>query len=156
MDNYKVERSLDGTHFTEIGSQPPLANNGGGASYSYLDKYASEGVNYYRVRGNSLNGAVQYTAVVKVGPLGKESVISVYPNPVTDGIVNLHFENQLKGNYNVSITNKIGQLIHSEKVAVQNSNTVQMISIGGIASGSYQATVTDESGTGTTISFVVR
>lgn len=156
MTDYKVERSLDGTHFTEIGTQAPLANNGNGASYSYLDKYASEGVNYYRVRGNSQNGQVQYTAIVKVGPLGKESQISIYPNPVTDGIANIRFENQPKGNYTIAITNKIGQLIRSDKVSVQNSNTVQMISLGSIATGTYHATVTDEAGTATTISFMVR
>jgi hypothetical protein len=95
---------------------------------------------------------------VKVGPLGySDPKLSVYPNPVTDGNVNLRFENEPKGNYTVTISNKLGQTIHTETVQAANDNFVRMINLGTeAAKGSYQVSIVDEAGKMTTISFVVQ
>ena len=157
LQDYRVERSTDGATFTETGTQLPQANNGGSASYSFIDTHPSDGINYYRVKANSLNGQKQYTAIVKVGPVSAENVFSIYPNPVEGGIINLHFDNQLKGKYTVSISNVSGQEIHTETVQADNDHFVRMISIGNYAApGSYNARIIDEAGKATTINFIIK
>ncbi len=157
IQNYNVQYSTNGTAFTTIGTQLPTANNGTGAAYIYLDGHATSGYNYYRIQGNSTNGQVQYSAIAKVGPLSETAGMSIYPNPVSGGSLNIHFENQPKGEYTVKVTNKLGQLIQTETVQVQNSNTIQTVHLDpNTAFGSYQATITDASGRSTTIPFVVQ
>ena len=88
--------------------------------------------------------------------IATEATISIYPNPVVDGNVNLHLDNQIKGNYTVQITNTSGQQIKAAIVQVENNNTLRIIKMGTAAAGNYQATITDESGNKTTISFLVK
>ena len=157
MQDYTIDRSTDGRSFTAIGTQLPRANNGGSASYPFNDVNASSADNYYRVRGNSLNGQRQYTAIVKVGPLSENAEMSIYPNPVTGGLVNLRLQNQPKGSYTIKVTNSIGQAIHTESAASENNNTTVIIQLdANTAPGAYRATVTGASGKATTIPFIIK
>ncbi len=158
VTNYTIEQSNDGINFTSIATQTPTANNGNNPTYSKQDATASKADNWYRVKANNTNGTTKYTAIAMVGAVNEvtqigESKISIYPNPVIDGNVNLHFNNQPKGNYSVQITNAKGQLIQTETIQVQNSNTFRLIKVGTIARGNYQATLMNEAGNKTTISF---
>jgi len=157
MQNYTIERSTDGRNFTAIGTQLPTAANGSSASYSFNDIHAVSADNYYRVSGNSLSGQRQYTAVVKVGPLSENAEMSIYPNPVTGGLVNVRLQNQPKGNYTTRVTNQLGQSIGTETANVEDNNTTVIIQLGAdTAPGAYQATVSSASGKTTTIPFIVK
>ena len=157
MQDYKIEYSADGSNFTAIGTQLPLANNGNGSSYSYLDGHATSANNYYRIRGTSLNGLIQYTAIAKVGPLAETPGMNVYPNPITGNILNINFVNLQKGIYIANVTNKIGQLITTESIKIDNSNIVHSIDLGaGLSKGSYQVSIADASGKITTLPFIVQ
>jgi hypothetical protein len=157
MQNYSIERSFDGRNFTSIGTQVPLNNNGGSVGYHLNDLTASDGDNYYRVRGNSITGRADYTSIVKVGPLKQNPGMSIYPNPVTDNNVNLKMANMPKGNYQIQVINNAGQVIVNSSIQLQNSNTVKTIQLpGSIAAGNYKLKVTDAEEKITTISFMVR
>ncbi len=157
MQEYKVEHSNDGTHFAEIGSQQPSANTGGSAGYSFIDTHATSTNNYYRIKGISLNGQDKYTAIVRVGALTATASADIYPNPVTDNTVNLRLENQPKGSYGLTITDKAGRVLHTETLQVNNDNMVRMINPGSKpAPGSYQLSLVDESGKITTIPFIIQ
>lgn len=157
MQNYIIERSFDGRSFAAVGTQLPTNNNGGSAGYRFNDLTASEGDNYYRVRGNSISGRVDYTSIVKVGPLKQNPGMSIYPNPVTDNTVNLKLSNLPKGMYQMQVINNLGQVLLSTGMQLQSSNTVQRIQLpAGIAAGSYRLKVTDSADKITTISFMVQ
>jgi phage baseplate assembly protein gpV len=161
VTNYTVQQSNDGINFTSIATQTPIANNGTNPTYSKQDATASKANNWYRVKANNANGTFKYTAIAMVGGENEiiqigESKISIYPNPIIDGNVNLHFNNQPKGNYSVQITNAKGQIIQTEIIQVQNNNTLRLIKVGTIARGNYQATLMNEAGNKTTISFVIK
>jgi hypothetical protein len=157
MNNYSIERSFDGRNFTSVGTQAPSNNNGGSVSYHFNDLTASDGDNYYRIRGNSITGRADYTSIVKVGPLKQNPGMSIYPNPVTDNNVNLKMANMPKGNYQVQVINNAGQVLMNSSMQLQNSNTVKTIQLpAGIAAGNYKLKVTDTEEKITTISFMVR
>lgn len=81
--------------------------------------------------------------------------ISIYPNPVVNGTVNLHIGNQKTGAYQLQITNQLGQPIKTETIQLQNKSMQYSINIGSANKGTYQAIIIDEDGNKKTIGFVV-
>jgi Secretion system C-terminal sorting domain len=159
--NYGVEQSNDGINFTTIATKAAQANNGTNPTYSTIDAAATTAANWYRVKANNQNATTKYTAVAMVNALPAEAVntiatMSIYPNPVVDGHINLHLDNQAKGNYTVQITNAEGKTIHTENVQVQNNSILRIIKMSAKATGKYQATVIDETGNKTTIGFIIK
>ena len=63
-----------------------------------------------------VNGESAYTRIVKVLPLATKQAITIYPNPIQNGIVYLLFENQPGGMYTIRILNKSSQLILVQQV----------------------------------------
>ncbi|HMI78087.1 MAG TPA: T9SS type A sorting domain-containing protein [Ferruginibacter sp.] len=73
--------------------------------------------------------------------------ITVYPNPVTDGLVKLSFSNQPTGKYNVQVLDMSGQILSTSDMVLNSKNQVMEIKLpGGIAKGSYFIRVASEDG----------
>ena len=160
--NYSIEQSNNGTTFTVIGTQAAIANNSGNPVYSFTDNNASINNNWYRIKFTTTAGVTVYSAIAMVGAEVAEanvvaaSKISVYPNPVVGGNVNVHLDNVAKGNYTAQITNTAGQAIKTATIQVNTNAVLQTIKIGNVASGSYHVTILDETGTKTTLPFIVK
>lgn len=77
---YSIERSEDGKNFSRIGSVLSKGDSNTPVEYSYIDQRIN-GKAYYRVKSNEQSGAATYSAIVEVNG-SRESLISVYPNPV--------------------------------------------------------------------------
>lgn len=58
---------------------------------------------------------------------GSASNVSVYPNPVKEGIVNLFFTKMEGGNYSVSLQNSVGQIIVEKKINHTGGNRTESI-----------------------------
>ena len=71
IHHYELQRSAEGINFVSLTNTIPTNNNGGAATYNYVDAKPLVGENYYRVKAISNNGEVQYTSIVKVTPLVK-------------------------------------------------------------------------------------
>ncbi|MEQ1554898.1 MAG: hypothetical protein ABL929_11995, partial [Ferruginibacter sp.] len=125
--SYELEQSNDGTNFTTLLTQMPTANNGGNANYNRLDANASKKANWYRVKALGTNNIVKYSSIAMVNAVEVEKKvegnISIFPNPINDGMVNIHFTNKKIGKYNVKIVNNIGQTIKSENLQLQNATS---------------------------------
>jgi hypothetical protein len=77
----------------------------------------------------------------------KNNNITVYPNPVTDGLVKLSFSNQPAGKYNVQVLDLSGRMISSSDVVVNMKAQVLEIRLpNAIAKGNYFIKVTGEDG----------
>jgi hypothetical protein len=64
--------------------------------------------------------------------------ISIYPNPVTNGIVKLSFEDQPAGRYQVQVFDLSGKLVSSKEVNVQNKLQVAQLDLADVLSrGTY-------------------
>ena len=148
IKQYEVEKSTDGSNFTSMAQQQPTANNGGSAVYVSADANPVTGFNYYRVRSTDINGKISYTNVVKVlvGTLKQD--ITIYPNPITDGMIHLQFTNMPEGKYKIRLLNKLGQVILQKQITRANGNGTELIKWDyNLAHGMYQLEVTrpDES-----------
>jgi len=68
----------------------------------------------------------------------KNNSITVYPNPVTDGLVKLAFNNQPAGRYNVQVLDMSGKMMMSQDITINGKSQVQEIKLpASIAKGNY-------------------
>ena len=112
--NYVVERSANGSSFTAINTIGAARNDGGRADYTSLDVSPLNGVNFYRIRSNELDGKSLYSVIMKVNTKGGVAYITLYPNPVTGGQVSLQTTGLNKGLYTVRIFDAGGQQVFNE------------------------------------------
>jgi hypothetical protein len=70
--------------------------------------------------------------------------ISVYPNPVSNGLVKLSFTDQPAGKYQVQLIDMAGRTIRTQEVNVQNKLQVVDFRVPDVASGSYLVKVASE------------
>lgn len=158
INNYSIERSLDGgVKFTAFNNQMPTANNFGSPYYTVVDAAVTKQEVLYRVKANNISNTSFYSdqaIAAKVVDVNTKNAISIYPNPIVNGIVNLYFNNQTAGKYTVSIVNSKGEQVKNEVVNVNNNAVAETVAINDAAAGMYRAIVTDAKGKATVIPFV--
>ena len=77
----------------------------------------------------AVNGATAYTGVAKV-QIGKTSQeITVYPNPIINGTINLQLNNQPAGEYGISLHNSSGQLMMEKQIQHTLGSSTEIIQI---------------------------
>lgn len=127
--NFDVERRDNAQKFVKIGDV--LANNGATTkenSYDFLDKNPSEGVNYYRLKMNDLDGKFTYSRTIAVSNAVKNT-LTLFPNPAKSSIT-LMINGEKSTPF--SITNSLGQVV---KTGVFSTSTD--VNVEAFASGLY-------------------
>ncbi len=146
MKQYDVEKSIDGNRFDKTASMKAI--NGSANNYSWLDQHAMPGYNYYKIRSVDINGKAGYTQVVKVLIEKSISQITIYPNPVTNGVINLQLTDQPAGVYGMRLLNALGQVIVSKIINHADGSSTERIQWDyNLAKGIYQLEVTKPDGT---------
>jgi hypothetical protein len=152
---YQVEKSPDGTSFT-----PPVAfiahNNQPGSSYNWLDVQPVAGYNYYRIKSIGINGEINYSKILQVFAGNRKNGITVYPNPVANGIIHLQFSNQSAGKYVIRLINKSGQVIVAKEIQrTDNGSSTEMIPLDTYAAhGVYRLEATSPDGSQLNINMI--
>ena len=139
MQQYEVEHSMNGSLFTSLQRVTPTGSGTGSAVYTVEDRVPHLGINFYRIKGMSVGGQIQYSAVMKVSDAAANGQITVYPNPVTQRVIMMQFTNLPKGDYTIRLINLLGQPVQVKQLAYTGANAVQMLSIDpGVAKGNYR------------------
>jgi Secretion system C-terminal sorting domain len=112
ISRYEIERSTDGRSFATIG-QVAAANTNAVKNYSFFDANPLSGTSFYRLRNIDIDASSKYSNVIRVSLERGEKDITVYPNPVTNGIMSIQSADLLKGNYNLTLYNLVGQKVYS-------------------------------------------
>jgi hypothetical protein len=116
MQVYEIERSADGTVFTKLGEQQPVNGNAASNRYNYNDNNPLAGVNYYRIKGISINGQLQYSNVITIKAGSIVPTVTVAPNPIANKVLNLKLLQLNKGNYRITVTDVAGRTIFSKEM----------------------------------------
>ena len=85
--HFNVQRSTDGVNFETLGTVATKAPNGystGELSYSFTDQNPQIGRNYYRLEQVDNDNSIAYSKTVEIVWGADGSVVTIYPNPVTD------------------------------------------------------------------------
>jgi hypothetical protein len=157
MLKYEVEKSTNGTVFTAAYAVNVNGNANANNTYNWLDVTAETGNNFYRIKTFGNNGEVKYSAIVKVNiSSSKTSSMKIYPNPVTNNIINLQMANQPKGSYLLKLTNNIGQTIYTTSMISNSINSTLSINIPGkLTSGVYNLEINAPDNTKSTKTVIV-
>ena len=142
MKQYEVEKSADGNNFSKAATVQ--ATHTSTEDYSWIDKEPLGTNNYYRVRSIDINGKTGYTSVVKVqtGGVARKG-ISIFPNPIVNGSVNLRLTNQPEGIYQVRVVNQLGKPVLTQQITHNEGSSFETIQLpNNIAHGVYQVEVT--------------
>ncbi|MCB9235884.1 MAG: T9SS type A sorting domain-containing protein [Bacteroidia bacterium] len=137
VDEFVVEKSLDGNNFTDIGvvegSEFLGGAQGGSASnsndlykYQFPDQAPVNGHNFYRLRKIDRNGDYTYTDVIDVylNLTNQSEIVSIYPNPAQSQ-VNVDVFAGEDGEYVVEIVDLYGHvLIKGAEMLDQGLNTL--------------------------------
>lgn len=111
MDRYVIEHSINGSVFESL-QENSAHNNGLKNDYAVLTTKPAAGMHFYRVKGISLSGKVQYSAVVRMTTDNDNTAnLEVYPNPVANKLMNVTIETAAAGNYSMSLVKSNGQLV---------------------------------------------
>lgn len=138
---YLIEKSLNGIDFFSIGTIAANTTSSGNADHSFVDKNASKGINYYRVKQIE-DGQPFLSSIVNVF-FSKED-ISIYPNPTTD-FLQIYTSNTLKS---LQVYNANGQLV------LNLPNKQNRFDVSTIAKGLYFLKIIDENNTVKKLSFI--
>lgn len=87
-EKFIVERSNDGQHYTAIGTVA-AANQSSRTNYAYTDLQPAAGLNYYRLRITDKDGGFSYSPVRRVSFAGIAADVNIYPNPSSEGVINI-------------------------------------------------------------------
>jgi len=147
IQKYEVERAADGIHFLTIGNKAAAGAGAAQYQYSSTDKQPLPGYNYYRIKYIDENGHIHYSTIVKVNNNSiTHPVISVYPNPIENNLMNVQFVNCETGNYRARLLNAAGQLVYETTVTNNNTKVVIAPSVS-LSAGSYLLELSNASAT---------
>ncbi len=116
-----VERNVSGT-WTQIAAVPSKAAGGNSSStlsYNYEDVNNSKSASQYRIKQIDLDDKFSYSEIRLISGEEQAAKIIVYPNPSTDGKVNVALETNT-GLKDISLIDMSGRVIRQWK---NNSNT---------------------------------
>lgn len=144
---YEVQRSTDGVDFISILSQAPLNNRGGRVAYPALDRSVVKGDLFYRVKAIGIDGRIQYSPIAKVADIKTPGSITVYPNPVSDGRMQLNFKDQPLGKYNLELLSASGQVVYKASISLTQNNLTEVIQLDkSVSDGNYRLRITGADG----------
>lgn len=127
---FGIERSINGTSFTEIGRVNSIGNSSKTQQYSFEDFNFTKGFNYYRLKIVGLDGKSNYSNIEKLD-LSVLPVLKLYPNPVKN-ILTLEGLNA-SALTTISIINNAGNVVKT----ITTSNAVYSLNIQQLPAGNY-------------------
>ena len=146
-NHFVVERSTDGSNFSEIGIVFAFGNTTEQKNYQLSDKINSlnAAVIYYRLRQVDIDGKAEYSAtrLVRIGKEAENTIsILTYPNPVVNELkvtIPTNWQNK-KVVYEMFSVN--GQI--AKKIETANSSQTETLNVSNLNSGLYIVKVTCE------------
>jgi hypothetical protein len=131
---FAVERNNGNDAWREVAFIPSQAANGNSASlltYQYIDANDSRSITQYRIRQVDMNNRYKITEVRSVKGLAQNGSLVVYPNPTSDGKINVAFDNT-SAIREISVIDMAGRTVKQMKGVTSNS-----IVIDNLLSGTY-------------------
>jgi len=115
-DHFLIERSSDLEHWTTIGKVNAASVNNGPADYTFDDRTAEKGINYYRLQQVDFDGSFEYSKVVTARLQGNSSRLTLYPNPVKETL-NFRFAEATTSDMHIQVFSSTGQMIQDFRIS---------------------------------------
>jgi hypothetical protein len=129
---FDVQRKLSNGGWETIGFVETKALNGNSSlplTYEYVDYNNAKGISQYRLRQLDIDGKQAYSLIRSVRGDGVKGKTIIFPNPSSDGKVNVVFEDK-DVNRDVSLIDMNGRVIKQWKKVVGNTLQIDNLSTG--------------------------
>jgi hypothetical protein len=137
---FNVQRSTGNGEWKSLEFVPTMAANGTSSnvlSYAFVDYYAPKGTVQYRVQQVGQDGKIAYSAIRSVRSEEATARVSIYPNPSSDGKINIMFDASSVRNI---IVNDISGRVVKQLTGVKENNVV----IDNLTTGFYTLQIIDQ------------
>jgi hypothetical protein len=136
-DNFQIERSMDMSTFSPIGTMPAAGNSWSMLDYAWLDRDAPNGIAYYRLLMTDLDGSYSYSEIVA---LNRGTNLHVRPNPVHE-LLTWQIDDRLA--HRARIIDGLGRLVADVPGQL---GYIQGAPLRDLTPGSYTLVLLDEQG----------
>ena len=152
---FSVERSSDGVNFTAIGWINGRNAGSITSHYSFTDKQAFAGKNYYRLKQTWLDGKSGYSPVIALN-FASSSSVRAYPVPVKDRLV-IEYKGTAGENISIALFNASGFPVYNNKLVVQGSQQAMIINrTANMTAGEYFLSISSANNKGYTGKIVLQ
>ncbi len=138
--HFRVERSTDGTTFSEVGRLRAAGNSADGISYAFRDENPGAGRLYYRLRMVDLDGTEAFSPLRSVWLDGDRAAgirILRYPANPASGTLSLLLETERPTDGRVEIMDAFGRVVASTAFLTERGNTEIRLGIDHLSGGQY-------------------
>lgn len=141
-DYFIIERSQDGNHFQQI---QQVKSKGANSSYSFIDREANSGLNYYRLSQIDKNGTSKNLGVRSVNIQLINGKVYVYPNPVKGTVLYFNSKDQsISYNPWTAIYSMEGKRIYKQIANHQANGTYSLKLSNPLKKGAYSLVVENQ------------
>lgn len=142
--HYNVQRSEDGIHFRTIGMVMAQGTTPSITDYAFNDKNATGSMYYYRLQQVDLDGNINYSAIIKQGNGGKQTLVGGLGS---NKIVVQFFSDDKR---NIRIVNNSGIIIKH----MSSTDQQQVLDVNNLPVGVYALQIINSDGTSEVHRFV--
>lgn len=136
-EGFYIERSSDGQNWREIGFVPGQINSNSVQNYKFIDDAPLTGANYYRFIQQDLDGTTSKSPVRLIVLNDPSTLLSVCPNPIQSGELNLLSHVKQTQLVTYCIRNLNGQLILQDEFLLQGGDQHKPIDVSMLEQGFY-------------------
>lgn len=136
---FEISRSFDGQNFRTIASISDATSNQTAGLFTYLDKAAVDGPNWYQIKRIDLNGRASLSEIRMVVFDAKSiSIQAIYPNPVKQNqSVTMVLNSPIAYKLNLGVFDLSGKSIFDRQIEVSQGSNTFTISTEMLSSGIY-------------------
>ena len=134
--DFIIEHSANGSNWSAIGTLAAAGNSTTDQSYQYIHNNPLNGINYYRLKQRDIDERSSNSKTVNILFVAAASGLNVYPNPVTNGQINV----ELAQPAIVNIYDNQGKLLLSRQL----SAGLNRVDISHLTKGIYRVRVGEE------------
>ncbi len=131
---FAVQRSSNGSDWTTIGTVAAKGNSATVSTYSFTDKSALNGIDYYRLQMVDLNGSYAFSPISVVRTSLVQN-ISVFPNPARN-YINITLGGSVP-TVNVRLIDLTGKVLQEQRLNASSLNTTISMPVSSYAQGVY-------------------
>ncbi|MEP7254145.1 MAG: LamG-like jellyroll fold domain-containing protein [Ferruginibacter sp.] len=144
-DHFNVQRSTDGSNFSNIATVKAKGNSSVATNYQFTDNtvknLGSTAIVFYRLESVDIDGRKDNSAIVSVKLNTDKKELIVLENPVRNDL-RLQFTSVTKENATIIITDASGRQVLTNQMPVTIMGTVStVVPVNGLAAGMYYITI---------------
>jgi hypothetical protein len=134
---FMIERSSDGSTFSNIGSLKGAENSMVEKIYNFTDAAPLQGINYYRLKSVDLQGKETTSKIVSVNFSDKwNNKLQLYPNPAYS-VLRMEMIAEEESTKLVQIFDLAGRIILSQNTILAKGLNSILIDVNALSSGTY-------------------